>query len=67
MERFTAASPDHLLYEASIEDPNVFTRPWKISMPLYRRLDKNVQIMEFRCVEFVEELLYGPLRKKPSQ
>jgi len=67
VERITAGSPDHLLYEATIEDPNVFTRPWKISLPLYRRLDKNVQIMEFRCVEFVEELLYGPLRKKPSQ
>ena len=66
VERFTAASPDHLLYEATIEDPNVFTRPWKISMPLYRRLEKHAQIMEFRCVEFVEELIYGHLRKKPS-
>ena len=67
VERFTAASPDHLLYEATIEDPNVFTRPWKIAMPLYRRLEKNAQIMEFRCVEFVEELIYGHLRKKPSK
>jgi hypothetical protein len=67
VERFTAASPDHLVYEATIEDPNVFTRPWKISFPLYRRLEKNAQIMEFRCVEFVEELIYGHLRKKPSQ
>jgi hypothetical protein len=66
VERYTAASPDHLLYEATIEDPNVFTRPWKISMPLYRRLEKNAQLMEFRCVEFVEELIYGHLRKKPS-
>jgi hypothetical protein len=67
VERFTAASSDHLIYEATIEDPNVFTRPWKISVPLYRRLEKNAQIMEFRCVEFVEELIYGHLRKKPSQ
>ena len=67
VERYTATSPDHLLYEATIEDPNVFTRPWKISLPLYRRLEKNAQIMEFRCVEFVEELIYGQLRKKPSQ
>jgi hypothetical protein len=66
VERYTAASPDHLLYEATIEDPNVFTRPWKISMPLYRRWEKNAQLMEFRCVEFVEELIYGHLRKKPS-
>ena len=67
VERYTAASRDHLLYEATIEDPNVFTRPWKISMPIYRRLEKNAQIMEFRCVEFVEELIYGHLRKKPSK
>ena len=67
IERFTATSPDHLLYEATIEDPNVFTRPWKMSFPLYRRLEKNVQIMDFRCVEFVEELIYGHLRKQPSK
>jgi len=67
VERYTATSPDHLLYEATIEDPNVFTRPWKISMLLYRRLEKNAQIMEFRCVEFVEELMYGHLRKKPGK
>jgi hypothetical protein len=67
VERYTAMSPDHLLYEATIEDPNVFTRPWKMSMPIYRRLEKNAQIMEFRCVEFVEELMYGHLRKPPSK
>jgi hypothetical protein len=66
VERFTALSPDALLYEATIEDPNVFTRPWTIRMPLYRRLDPNVQLLEFKCVEFVEELMYGHLRKKPN-
>ena len=64
IERFTARSPDTLMYEATIEDPNVFTRPWKISLPLYRRVEPNAQLMEFRCVEFVEELMYGHLRKK---
>jgi len=54
-----------LQYEATIEDPTVFTRPWKISMPLYRRVEKNAQLMDFKCVEFVEELLYGKFRKKP--
>jgi hypothetical protein len=67
VERFTRTSPDHLLYEATIEDPKVFTRPWKMSMPLYRRLEKGAQIMDFRCVEFVEDLIYGHLRKQPSQ
>jgi len=47
-----------------IQDPQVFTRPWKISMPLYRRVEKNAQLGEFKCVEYSEELLYGDLRKK---
>ncbi len=64
VELYTAIRPDALLYEVTIEDPKVFTRPWKMSMPLYRRLEKNVQLLEFKCVEFVEELMYGPLRKK---
>jgi hypothetical protein len=67
VERYTATSSDHLRYEATIEDPKVFTRPWKMSMPLYRRLEKNAQIMDFRCVEFVEDLIYGHLRKQPSK
>jgi hypothetical protein len=66
VERYTPLSLDALLYEATIEDPKVFSRPWKISMPLYRRLEKNAQLMEFRCVEFVEELLYGHLRKQQA-
>jgi hypothetical protein len=66
VERYTALSPDALLYEATIEDPNVYTRPWTIRMPLYRRLDPNVQLLEFKCVEFVEELMYGHLRKGVS-
>lgn len=65
VERYTRTAPDVLTYEATIEDPNVFTRPWTISMPLYRRLDKGVQLMDFKCVEFVEELMYGQFRKSP--
>jgi hypothetical protein len=67
VERFTAMSANHLQYEATIEDPKVFTRPWKMSMPIYRRLEKNAQIMEFKCVEFVEDLIYGPVRKQSTQ
>jgi hypothetical protein len=67
VERYTATGPDHLLYEATIEDPKVFTRPWKISMPLYRRKETNARLMEFKCVEFAEELLYGHLRKQPAK
>ena len=60
-ERYTATGPDHLLYEATIDDPKVFTRPWKIRMPLYRRQEADVQILEYKCVEFVEQLMYGQL------
>ena len=67
VERYTPIDADHILYEATIEDPNVFTRPWKISMPLYRRVEKNARLMEFKCVEFVEELMYGHLRKQTSR
>jgi len=67
VERITAVSPYHLNYEATIEDPQVFSKPWKISMPLYRRMDKNTEILEYRCVEFSEELIYGKYRKVPLQ
>ena len=67
VERYTPRGPDALTYEVTIEDPKVFSHPWKMSMPLYRRLEKNAQLLEFKCVEFAEELMYGPLRKQPSQ
>lgn len=66
IERFTLTDPDPMDYEATIEDPNVFTRPRKIRMPLYRHIEKNARLAEFKCVEFSEELLYGNLRKKNS-
>ena len=67
VERYTATGPDHLWYEATIEDPTVFTRPWKMSMPLYRRMEKNAQLLEYICVEFAEELMYGHLSKRPGK
>jgi hypothetical protein len=63
VERITPASPDHLTYEATIDDKKVFSRPWKMSMTLYRRKEKGARLLEFRCVEFVEDLIYGALRK----
>ena len=67
VERYTPLSREVIQYEATIEDPKTFTRAWKISMPLYRHLEKNAQLLEFKCVEFVEELMYGPLRKQTSK
>jgi hypothetical protein len=49
VERYTPTGPDHLLYEATVEDPKVFTRPWKISMPLYRRQGPASELLEYDC------------------
>ena len=62
-ERYTHVGPNTLMYEATLEDPNVYTQSWTLKFPLYRRLDENMQILEFKCVEFTEELIYGHLRK----
>ncbi len=67
VERYTPTGPNVIMYEATLEDPSVFTRPWTIRMPLYRRLDENVRVLEFKCVEFSEDLLYGHLRKVPTR
>ena len=61
VERYTPVSPYHLMYDASIEDSNVFTRPWTIRMPLYRRLESDKRLFEYKCTEFVEQLMYGEL------
>jgi hypothetical protein len=62
VERYTPLSPYHLQYEATIDDPTVFTRPWKISMPLYRVIDPGAELLEVNCVELSEEALYGTIR-----
>lgn len=58
-ERY-ALVDDHLMqYEATIDDPLTFSRPWTIRMPLYRHVEENARLLEFNCVKFSEELLYG--------
>ncbi len=64
-ERFTPTSPHTMTYEATLEDEKVFTRPWKIRMTLYKLVGDDAQLQQFNCVEFVEELMYGHLRKEP--
>jgi hypothetical protein len=66
VERYTPRSADTLNNEAAIEDPKTFSAPWKISMPLYRRVEKNARLLEYRCPEFAEELLWGHLSKKAA-
>jgi hypothetical protein len=66
-ERYSlAADGKSLTYEARIEDPMTFTRPWTIRMPIYRRLEPRAQLLEYNCVVFSEELLYGDLKKKTA-
>jgi hypothetical protein len=67
VERYTPITPYHLMYEATIEDPKVFTRPWKMTMPLYRRMETNVQFLEFKCVDLAEEFLYSGLVKRSTE
>ena len=66
-ERYTPLGPNVLRYEATLEDPNVFTRPWQISLLLYRRLEENARVLAFKCVEYSEDLLYGHLRREPTR
>ena len=65
-ERFTLIDPTHMNYEATIEDPSVYSKPWKISMPLYKHVERNAQLLEFNCVPFSELLVYGDLLPKPQ-
>lgn len=64
-ERYTMTGPNHIDYEATIEDSLVLTEPFTIKMPIYRRMEENARLMDFRCVEFVEELIYGEARRYP--
>jgi hypothetical protein len=66
VERFTRTGRDHIRYEATIEDPAVFSRPWTISLLLYRRVEENAQMLEFKCIEFAEQLLYGKFFRDAS-
>ncbi|OHB30313.1 MAG: hypothetical protein A2790_05765 [Phenylobacterium sp. RIFCSPHIGHO2_01_FULL_69_31] len=65
VERWTPTGPGLMRYEATITDPATFTRPWKMSFNLYKRQGEDARLNQFKCVEFVEELMYGDLRKEP--
>jgi hypothetical protein len=64
-ERYRFEDRDHLLYEAELTDPETYTRPWRLRLTLYRRVGDDARLLQFKCVEFVEELMYGNLRKEP--
>jgi len=62
-ERYRLIDDNHIDYQATITDPEVFTAPWTIRMPLYRRIEEGARLLEFKCVEFAEDLLYDHLRQ----
>jgi hypothetical protein len=55
IERYTLADPDHMNYEVTIDDPNVFTRPWKMSTIFYRHKEKGFRLLEYECYEYAFE------------
>ena len=66
-ERFTMQAADHLRYEATLDDPQTFTRPWTLEMPLYRLVDRDAQLLEHKCVPFADRLLYQDLLQKDGK
>ena len=62
-ERYTLVDENRIQYEATIDDPDVFSRPWTIKIPLYRRMEDGARLLEYKCVEFGEDLLYDHLRR----
>jgi hypothetical protein len=66
-ERYTKVSDDRIDYSATIEDPTLYSAPWTIRLPLYRRTEAGAQILEFKCVPFSEELIYGHLVKRDEE
>lgn len=66
VERYTMMDPNTIDYQATIEDPQTFTKPWKMNLILYRHREKDARLLEFKCVEFAEQLIYGDLARKPQ-
>jgi hypothetical protein len=67
VERYTFAGRDAIEYSATLEDPQTFSRPWSIHFRLFRNPDPHAHLMEFKCVPFTEELLYGDVYKRPKK
>lgn len=53
VERYTRIGPDHMRYEATIEDPNVFAEPWTMGFILYRYVEPNAQLLEYECQAYL--------------
>ena len=58
VERYSLVDANHIDYEVTIEDPEVFTRPWTMRMVLYRRTEPNFQLLDYDCYAFEWEQYY---------
>ena len=58
VERFTPLDTSHLDYEVALDDTKVFTRPWRMRMTIYRRLEKNLELLDYECAEHVYEKVF---------
>jgi hypothetical protein len=56
VERYTPVDLNTIRYEATLDDPKVYTRPWKIQFDLGRNPDPHYEQMEYACVEGVQDL-----------
>jgi hypothetical protein len=67
VERFSMENANVIRYEATLEDPQTYSRPWTIRMPLYKHVEADAELLEFKCVPFVEEMLYKDLEISGKQ
>lgn len=58
VERYTLEDADHIRYEAELDDPKVYTRPWRIGLLLYRIKEPGMQLLEYECYTFDYEKYY---------
>jgi hypothetical protein len=66
-ERFTLVDENQIRYEATIEDPATFSEPWTIQVPIHRRTEENVELLDYNCIPIAEEFLYGHLEAEPEE
>ncbi|MEQ1909002.1 MAG: hypothetical protein ABMA15_09275 [Vicinamibacterales bacterium] len=65
VERFTPTDATHINYEVTFDDAKVFTRPWKMNMTIYRRVEKNLELLDYECIEHVYQKVFKPAAGKP--
>jgi hypothetical protein len=63
VERFTMTAPDTIVYEATVTDSTVYSRPWTLRVPL-RRQPPATELIEYDCIEGERDAVHYPGAKK---